>query len=836
MSSDDEDMSDIQFHDQFHDLRASRSSQQPLPSLSDDIPSAVKQLRSAFDGEGWAGVAKVLDSLTLTSEKLGTLLLKENFKGTTTLLHAAAIDCQVQTAEKILELANRATLKAAAVRDRLLSAVDAEGDTPLHCAAQNAHDSMLTLLLGKGANVNAVNRRTGFTPLFKAVSCDGEVSTCRILIEQRADLSIRCKEGYTALHWTLDKHTHQSKQLGSISGSVASEIAAIAKLLLQHEPELASCQCNYGGAPLDWLLARSANFQSTKSVEDLAGLLIEHGADPYKKSDLLKNMRDQQLGGSTTAAALAKHLKIKLACAPKRKQPASAPASAAASSSGTSIAAQAPSNDDVPATPSQAARVGLAQRRLAQLQDPNAAVTIVEMQTELRELGLDRHGDAQKMRRRLIAHYGGSEEGQTPSPGKRKQRECAPAPASASTASNASAARRTPTTFGGAVGAVDDEDDDEARMGDDTDDDEVVEVDSEPEAHPAKQPRTGSETPVAAAQPVVAAPSAVSHPSDLPSLLGKLAKLRELIQPTATNFCETRWEEQHCAQLYAQGGELFLIDSDRLKAERTRAKSDENGVAFVKLLHHETAHQCSDIKVETTSQHGRESRRTDRLQPGQGSSAGRDEDSRKLERKLTAFLNKKHPGACHPDLEVVAVGSNDAREQLRGQSKVVLARGELQTNDVLGIYTGRMTFPSDTQDTGPILEVGRRATYVYQFHPGADHVVSHTLPHEKETLIVQPFPKYGNKLMVINDKKNSGKHANCKFLEFMHLGFPAVAKIVIRPVKAGDELLTDYGPSFWNQESVLEETYGQPMQHFGDTALPLLQSLEDGLAALNGSA
>ena len=80
--------------------------------------------------------------------------------------------------------------------------------------------------------------------------------------------------------------------------------------------------------------------------------------------------------------------------------------------------------------------------------------------------------------------------------------------------------------------------------------------------------------------------------------------------------------------------------------------------------------------------------------------------------------------------------------------------------------------------------------------------------------------------MAINDYRNSGKEPNCKFVEFLYLGFPAVAKIVTRPVAAGEELLTDYGKQFWDRQEVVESTYPPEYMHrLEQKVLPLIEQL-----------
>ena len=170
------------------------------------------------------------------------------------------------------------------------------------------------------------------------------------------------------------------------------------------------------------------------------------------------------------------------------------------------------------------------------------------------------------------------------------------------------------------------------------------------------------------------------------------------------------------------------------------------------------------------------------------------------------------------------VGDDDPREALHGQCKVVLKRGTLQPLDVLGIYTGKMHLATDQPPDSPLLDLGRSNTFAYQFNPKPGSVVSLTdLP---ATIIVQPYPSYGNKLMAINDKKNSGAPANCEFFEFLHRGVPAVAKIATRTINAGDELMTDYSQQFWMDQKILDNVYGDPLSRFGSAAQQLLDQLQ----------
>jgi ankyrin repeat protein len=76
---------------------------------------------------------------------------------------------------------------------------DADGDTPLHIAAQVGNLEVLQLLLAKGANVNAKNN-VGGTPLMWAAVYDHEAVT-RALIDHGADVSAKDEDGVTAAEW-----------------------------------------------------------------------------------------------------------------------------------------------------------------------------------------------------------------------------------------------------------------------------------------------------------------------------------------------------------------------------------------------------------------------------------------------------------------------------------------------------------------------------------------------------------------------------------------------------------------------------------------------------------
>jgi uncharacterized protein len=80
-----------------------------------------------------------------------------------------------------------------------VNAQDADGDAPLHGAAQNGNVEILNLLLDKGADPNVKNKLGG-TPLMWAAVFGNETAAERLL-ERGADASLKDADGMTALDW-----------------------------------------------------------------------------------------------------------------------------------------------------------------------------------------------------------------------------------------------------------------------------------------------------------------------------------------------------------------------------------------------------------------------------------------------------------------------------------------------------------------------------------------------------------------------------------------------------------------------------------------------------------
>eukprot|EP00731_Ephydatia_muelleri_P002690 Em0001g2690a len=97
---------------------------------------------------------------------------------------------------------------------------DVKGNTPLHIAAENGCDKIVSLLISRGASVNLPDE-AGYTALSWAAK-QGHSSTATLLLKNGADIENTDKEdGYTALH------------IAAIGGH-----SAMVKILLAHRADL----------------------------------------------------------------------------------------------------------------------------------------------------------------------------------------------------------------------------------------------------------------------------------------------------------------------------------------------------------------------------------------------------------------------------------------------------------------------------------------------------------------------------------------------------------------------------------------------------------------------
>lgn len=167
---------------------------------------------------------------------------------------------------------------------------DADGNTPLMVAALHGTTEMVEMLLERGADPRAVNKRGVTTLLWGARDAD----KVRLLIEHGADLNARSNLGNTPL----------------MAAAASPGSAAAVAILLDHGADM-TAKNERGRTPLRMateggdieivrlLLARAGEQEILDNVvrgagpaiaiaagsgfDDVANLLLEHGADPNRK-------------------------------------------------------------------------------------------------------------------------------------------------------------------------------------------------------------------------------------------------------------------------------------------------------------------------------------------------------------------------------------------------------------------------------------------------------------------------------------------------------------------------------------------------------------------------
>ena len=74
----------------------------------------------------------------------------------------------------------------------------------IHDAAKSEDIDQIKSFIGKGYNVNAIEQKTGWTPLHSAVSF-GHISIAELLINSGANVNMTSNSGFTPLHIAVDQ-------------------------------------------------------------------------------------------------------------------------------------------------------------------------------------------------------------------------------------------------------------------------------------------------------------------------------------------------------------------------------------------------------------------------------------------------------------------------------------------------------------------------------------------------------------------------------------------------------------------------------------------------------
>jgi|ERR1043166_252846 ankyrin repeat protein len=96
----------------------------------------------------------------------------------------------------------------------LVSAKDSDGSTPLHCATWKGHQTVVELLLSRGAEVNAHNQNDhwGTTPLHAAAHAN-QRAIAELLIAHGADIHAINLNGRTPL---AETEFHKAKPVANL--------------------------------------------------------------------------------------------------------------------------------------------------------------------------------------------------------------------------------------------------------------------------------------------------------------------------------------------------------------------------------------------------------------------------------------------------------------------------------------------------------------------------------------------------------------------------------------------------------------------------------------------
>lgn len=133
-----------------------------------------------------------------------------------------------------------------------------DGQTPLDIAASHGNTQIITLLLEKGANINAEYAHQ--TPLFLAAMY-GQENAVKLLLEKGANTEIKDNDGETALHR---------------AAVICSK--NIVTLLLTHNANV-NATTKSGATPLAYVAYSNLGNDKTENLVKIAELLLTHGTD-----------------------------------------------------------------------------------------------------------------------------------------------------------------------------------------------------------------------------------------------------------------------------------------------------------------------------------------------------------------------------------------------------------------------------------------------------------------------------------------------------------------------------------------------------------------------------
>lgn len=214
----------------------------------------------------WEGMTPLLLAAERSCVSMVKWLLKEGAS-------FAAVNQNESTALHMIAESRRCTGDVSAVGLLLEKGIDIDvkdtyGKTPLHCAANNGINEMVSELLNHGALIEACNRSGVRSLHFAAKSlraCRLSFPTVQVLLDHGAEVNALDHDGRTALHWAVINGQSRDVDLGR---------DPVIKLLLERgaDPNIQDTQ--YARTALHWATYCDQNWKH------LRGLLVRFCADP----------------------------------------------------------------------------------------------------------------------------------------------------------------------------------------------------------------------------------------------------------------------------------------------------------------------------------------------------------------------------------------------------------------------------------------------------------------------------------------------------------------------------------------------------------------------------
>ncbi len=177
-----------------------------------------------------------------------------------------------------------------------IDAQDKEGDTALHHAAAEGHERVARLLLEKGAAVNAQSK-DGYTALHAAA--EGHERVARLLLEKGAAVNAQSKDGYTALHAAARRgHERVARLLLEKGAAIDAQdkdgyTALYAAARRGHEQVVSLLLENGAAVNAQVIKCYLLPYAAERGYEQIVSLLLEKGA----------NINAQDIDGTALHAA-----------------------------------------------------------------------------------------------------------------------------------------------------------------------------------------------------------------------------------------------------------------------------------------------------------------------------------------------------------------------------------------------------------------------------------------------------------------------------------------------------------------------------------------------------